>query len=135
MKRDMDLIRNILFAMEESKQTYFTDHSLPEMEGRSSEVVYYHMKIMSQANLLNCEKVIHENEVNIGNHQTKTFKHEYDKFSISWHGHEFLDALRDDNQWKKIKKTMSKAGGFITEIAIDIAKETIKQAATKAIFQ
>lgn len=123
MKRDMDLVRKILLVLEEQKKTRFPISEVPFIEGCSEDQVRYHIEIMSQANLLYVHKV----------DKSDHYAFAADQYSISWQGHEFIEAMRDDSQWNKIKSTMIKAGGFAFDIAFQVGKEIIKQAAIKAI--
>jgi hypothetical protein len=49
---------------------------------------------------------------------------------LTWEGHEFLDAARDDTRWEKAKSAISKVGGWSFEIAkpilMELAKDAIK---------
>lgn len=133
MKRDMDLVRKILFAMEESNQVLYSSNSPPKIDGYSRDEIVYHMRIMSQSNLLAYEKEVDIREYSSGVRGQPNTKHKIisEFFSISWQGHEFLDALRSDTIWQKVKDTMANAGGFVLEIAISIGKEYIKREAMK----
>jgi len=52
MKRDMDLVRKILFKMErDEKKSSYSKGNL-KIVGYSPEQVKYHMQIMAQADLL-----------------------------------------------------------------------------------
>lgn len=42
-------------------------------------------------------------------------------------GHDFLDAVRDDNIWKKVKLGASRAGAGSMEFLFEIAKAYVKQ--------
>jgi hypothetical protein len=39
---------------------------------------------------------------------------------LTWQGHEFLDASRDDKAWETVKSAMDKSGGFVFEVAKQI---------------
>lgn len=129
MKRDLDLVREILFVMEKSSDSYYSINSLPKIDGYSEQTILYHMRIMTEANLLTQDKGtdVHETVIN---HQVIKNKRYYEYYSLSWQGHEFLSALRDDKQWKNIKDVMQKAGGFLLDTAMMIAKKYIE---TKAM--
>ncbi len=45
---------------------------------------------------------------------------------LTWKGHEFLEAMRSDTAWKKIKETFAKHGvPFVTEILLKVAKSIV----------
>lgn len=49
---------------------------------------------------------------------------------LTWLGHEFLDAARDDGRWEKAKSAISKVGGWsfevVKHILVELAKDAIK---------
>src|SRR5215213_8227136 len=103
MKRDMDLARQILFEIEK------LPHGLdvifqPEIEGHSSEEVSYHIMLLTQAGYVEGE------EAPDGWHAR----------TLTWQGHEFLEAARDESRWNKAKKILKEKGGAIT---FDILKQ------------
>jgi len=46
--------------------------------------------------------------------------------TLTWEGHEFLESIRDDARWGKVKDVMGKVGGFVYEIAKSVAIELMK---------
>lgn len=48
--------------------------------------------------------------------------------SVTWAGHEFLEASRDERLWSKAKKAASSTGG----LALDVLKSTLISLATDA---
>jgi hypothetical protein len=105
MKRDMDLARKILFAIESCDDPLGPQSSL-EVEGYADMVIAYHVKLLAQAGLIEADDVSEMGE---------------DGFrwwagSLTWEGHEFLEAARDDTRWNKTKRLVSdKAGGLMFE--------------------
>ena len=98
MKRDMELVRNILLAIEEQ----YIDVALYdlEVEGYDFKTIAYHCKILYDAELINDYKgLFAENELQ-----------NFGVGSLTWEGHEFLDKIRDDTVWGKTKETMKDKG-------------------------
>lgn len=119
MKRDMDLVRKILFAMEEDEnQTSMHAESLPKIDGYNENQILYHIKLMAQAAL------IHIDQIEVPTFQDQKFI--YDSYSISWNGHEFLDAARDTQRWEKAKGAMSKAGGLVLPVLMQLLTSYLK---------
>jgi len=111
MKRDMDIVRKILFVMEEKEnQTIFPEGYPIKISGRKRENIIYRMKIMGQAGLLHVDLVEDIQNPQIEIVLPKVFAPYY---SVSWSGHEFLALARDDTVWKKVKKKLVKVGGDI----------------------
>jgi hypothetical protein len=46
---------------------------------------------------------------------------------LTWQGHEFLDAARDDTRWNKAKDAMAQVGGFVFDVAKSLLIELMKQ--------
>lgn len=53
--------------------------------------------------------------------------------SLTYLGHEFLDSIREDTNWKKVKLVAKKAGTFSLNSLGDIAKEIAKAAILSAL--
>jgi hypothetical protein len=119
MKRDMDLIREILLRIEEYPHFPEISAGKPEIPmefpGYDAEEVNYNLKILSQAGLVNTD---------IG----KTFSYRW-VHGLTWQGHEFLDLMKKDSLWNKAKDAMKETGGMAFEVLIRILIETATKAA------
>jgi hypothetical protein len=93
MKRDMDLIREILIEVEKLGP----EGGEVGVEGRSTEEIAYHTEIMKEAGLL---KEATDDWVD----------------RMTWQGHEFLDAARSLGTWKK---TMLRVGGAVGSATLE----------------
>ena len=113
MKRNWDVIRKIMIKLEaiptESGQLESDD-----IHGVDNETAFYHMRMMIEAGLAvgDCPETLGECEGYL--------------LRLTWDGHEFLDSIRRDAVWNKIKETAKKK-------SIDLSVYTIKTAA-KAII-
>jgi hypothetical protein len=47
--------------------------------------------------------------------------------SITWAGHDYMDAVRDDEIWKSTKDTLTETGGFTLDLAKALAKGLVKK--------
>lgn len=102
MKRDMELARKILFELEACESAWGPGNDL-SINGYSDQEVAYHIKMLYQAGLIEAQDVSC-----IGP----------DGFcwmpgSLTWQGHEFIEASRDDTRWNAAKKKVQDAGGGI----------------------
>ncbi len=114
MRRDMDLARTILLALEECEKHWGLQEF--QVEGATPEEVSYHVKLLSQANLIDALDVSASNNFR------------WFPVSLTWQGHEFLDASRDDTRWNKAKKLMlEKSGGMVFEVLKDLLVQLTKQ--------
>ena len=100
----MDLVRKILFAIEENPSG-FAPRKL-EIDGYSEEEIGYHVYIMIDGGLLTGIETTERSGASlkaVANH-------------ITWQGHEFLDASRDSERWKKAKAIADKIGGVTINV-------------------
>ena len=111
MKRDMNLVREILIWTENNENGKVGNN--PEIEGYSEEEIGYHIYIMGQAGLV---KAV---DVTAGSDPSPSAI----LMELTWHGHEFLDAAKDDTIWAKAKNTLFKT---TTSITFDLLLEWLK---------
>lgn len=114
MRRDLDLVREILLKLEASEGPL--DVNKLVSDNRSANLVAYHFKIMAQGGLIEAN--------NVEEHQS--FMAE--ALSLTWGGHEYLDALKSDTVWQKVKKMLKEHGG-------DIPYAVVKKAAVAFLEQ
>ena len=114
MKRDMDLVRLILLEIEDKyRSTAIYDLAI---DGYDTEMVAYHCKILYEAGLISDYKAQYaDNEIYV-----------FGVGSITWDGNDFLEKIRDDSQWKKVKETITKKG-------LPLVVDTIKSVANALI--
>ena len=114
MRRDIDLIRKILLETENSN-SLSRSISL-SIEGYNDQQVKYHVKLLSQAGYLEVE------------HYSCRESEEGKPISLTWQGHEFLDAARDNTVWNRTK---AKIGDKLPSVTFDVLKSmltmTLKQ--------
>jgi hypothetical protein len=109
MKRDLELIKEILLHFE-SKEDW--KHENLEIQGYEKKLVDYHLQLMYEGGLLNCEPITSE----------KGRIYNVLPFRLTWSGHEFLDNIREQTRWNKIKGIIKEKGGaFSIEIIKNLA--------------
>lgn len=116
MKRDLDLVRKILLQMEAAEHGFFKGPLT--IADHSDEEIGYHVFLMSQAGLV---KALPDSEINSQSpHATP--------INITWAGHEFLEASKDDGLWNKAKTHVLKpAGGAAFDVLLEWLKSEAKQ--------
>ena len=120
MKRDMDLIRDILLAVEakpDPKPVRMKEFEVPNHPDSSPR--RKHFVMMAGAGFFDCEVT-----------RSKTNPARiYDVlvFDLSWSGHDYLDAIRDPKIWKGVKKKTGEIGNSSFEFVVEIAKGLAKQ--------
>lgn len=108
MVRDMELIRKILFAIEEQYIDVWLDDL--EIEGYDYKIVAYHCKILYDGGLLSDYKGQYAgNELYF-----------FGVGSLTWKGYDFLDKIRTDTVWNKTKDVIKKQG---LPMILDVVKE------------
>lgn len=120
MKRDIDLVRKLLIYLEEKPNDKIVKDL--ELDGFTKEEVQYHFILMDQAGLIRCEKSISSTT---SDRVIRVYP-----FSLTWQGHEFLEASRNDTFWNKAKEIVkSKCGALsfdvVKALLISMAKESV----------
>jgi hypothetical protein len=99
MKRDMELVREILLQTEASPDVKGIAEL--DIENHSEDEVSYHVKIMAEAGLVTA--------IDLSTGMTFCWR----PSGLTWQGHEFLDAIRNDTVWSKAKEIVTEKGGAI----------------------
>jgi hypothetical protein len=111
MKRDMDLIRLLLLQVEGDEKAAEKVKTYPELE------VVYNAKLLVDAGLVDGDVADTGDIKTTGVVMT----------DLTWAGHDFLDAARDDTIWKKAKQNVMKpAAAYTFEIVKEYLKAEIK---------
>ncbi|SEA24840.1 DUF2513 domain-containing protein [Alkalimonas amylolytica] len=99
MKRDMELVRKLLIFFDDKENP--THIEAPPIDGYDEQTIQYHLVLMYDAELLRCEPV----------KSSKSERVIYVlPFELTWKGHDFLDSIRNDTIWKKVKDTLQDKG-------------------------
>ena len=109
MKRNLDLIREILHQCEE-----FEHGVAPRtiaVEGYTDEQVGFHIYLAGEAGLLQTADVTH-----LGSTSPAALP-----ISLTWQGYEFLETSRDDGVWSTAKQAAHASGGM----AFDVVKSVL----------
>lgn len=100
MKRDMDLIRQVLLAAEAGPP-------YPAIDGYTPEAIRYHQMLAIDAGLLKGKYLsYYENSSDVPSSVVVQ--------GVEWAGHDFLAAIRDDTNWNKLKKYLVETGKAVT---------------------
>lgn len=119
MKRDMDVVRHILMRIEE-----LTPGSVQEAQLLTDEwdadTISYHAALMIEAGLLEGTPI-------------ETFGSHYARViitGITWEGHDFLEAIRDESVWNKTKSKVVETAGTVSlevlkAVAVSVARSML----------
>lgn len=117
MKRDMDLIRDILLKIEEEYVS--TDLCNIEIPNKSKEEVAYHCSLCNEAGLVS------DYEVQYGDGEILFFS----VGGLTWDGFDYLEEIRNNSNWAKIKDLIKVKGLPVTiDVIKEIANKLIKAA-------
>lgn len=105
MKRDLETIRAILLAVEAKPTAAPARIDVP---GVGPDVLEYHLELLVEAGYVKGYRMM-----------TVTLP-----MALTWSGHEFLDATRNDTVWQKVKTTLHDRG-------VDAPLTVIQQLATQ----
>lgn len=118
MTRDMDLIRTLLLKLENlplsPSAVIVLDPNDQEVavDGYSVDQIEYHLDLLRERDLIECPG----SKPMIG----ITYRR------LTWEGHDFLDAVRDPEIWRKTKRGAEATGSFTFDLVLDLAKGFIK---------
>lgn len=118
MKRDMDLVRKLVFAIEEHPSGFAPDEI--NIQGYSSEQIGYHLHLMLEAGLIEGSDVTCMDSASP----------EAMVSSLTWAGHEFADAARSDTLWNQAKAAVKEKVGsasiaLLTQYLQSLAKTAL----------
>ena len=108
----MDLCRRILLQLEEQEQPAgWVDFGI---EGYSSDEVSYHVRLLADAGLIEARDL------------TTMQSAEWKPKRLTWAGHEFIDAARNERIWCKTKALVIEKTGALT---LDLLKAGLAEVA------
>ena len=116
MKRDMDLVRDLLLQIQEFDQGYGGDIEI-EAGDHEPQVVAEHLRLLLEARLIEGDAVLDDEYA---------FDHILPT-RLTWSEHDFLETVRDPEIWKKTKEGALPARGFTLDLLQDLAKGFIKK--------
>ena len=102
MKRDFDLIRQLLIFFEEKQSPQHIE--VPPIDGYDELTIKYHLVLLHDTGLLRCEPV---------RSSTSERVIYVLPFDLTWEGHEFLAKVRNEGVWKKIRSAVASKGGSL----------------------
>lgn len=100
MKRHMELIRKIMLEIEKAEGDPAMFQEIPGYEER---VIGHHQFLLLDAGLIRGHVFDPADDIVMAQ-----------AICLSWKGHEFLDAARDDEIWNKAMQTAKDAGSSLT---------------------
>jgi len=115
MKRNMDLVRQILLALEAHEDP--AGMANVEIEGQDHAEVNCHLTIMVEASLIYGQEYTHETV-------DDTL---WMYVRLTWKGHEFVNAARDDKRWAEVKAQLAAVGGGTLAITTELLDVSMRR--------
>ena len=117
MKRDMDLVREILIAIERSEDGNLNFDAL----GYERQQVYLHIELMKERGLVDAVIIQEDDGPEHGILMCKVER-------LTWDSHDFLNEVRDESIWEQAKrKCLNGTGGLSFELLKDCLIHVAKQ--------
>ena len=119
MKRDLSLFRELLLKLEAKSDSASEVYHFPigdedlAIEGSSEDEVSYNLARMLEAGFF-------------ADHSEMDGGGGFIFSGISWVGHEYLDAVRDPDVWRKTRESARSVGGLTFGLAKDLATAYVK---------
>lgn len=117
MKRDMDLVRKIMLAVEASERPL--DSTLIRIAGYTPDTITEHMRLLNEAGLI---EGISAYSVE---HRLKWIE-----LRLTWNGHDFLDAARSESIWTETVTEVRKKSGAVP---FEVLKGLLMEAAHSTV--
>lgn len=115
MKKDMDLVREILLRLEAHEHGN-APYEL-KVEGYSQEQIGYHVYLMNQAGLLLANDTSHRPAYDP---DMEDLSPEATPICLTWEGHEFLEAAREPSMWQAALRMFREKGAALTYEALKV---------------
>lgn len=109
MRRDLDLLRNILLGVEASDGSHMLKITDFINDIYDEATVSYHIELLVDAKYIEAKDI-------------SSLENQFKYFLISrltMQGHDYLDAVRNDNVWAEIKKQLK---DFAVSAPLDLIK-------------
>ena len=137
MKRDMDLVRGILLAIEEKEVVggcdfrevieWLKDNKYITSSDEDRDKVLAHCGILVDGGLA---EQCYDPLMPDASRQDKWFFFDDSRIRLCWEGHEFLDNVRQDKLWEQAKDKIDSAGG---SLSFEVVKALVTELAKSAV--
>jgi hypothetical protein len=95
VKRDLELVRRILLHLEEAEASPSGFGAFAD-DGYDSGTIHYHVRLLHDAGLIEADEIV---------------PGQWWPERMTWSGHEFLDAARNEELWRETKLKVEKGTG------------------------
>jgi len=122
MKRDLDLIREIMIVLEDKMEygkNFQSAHLIEFMQDKtlSAEKLAYHIGLLVESDFIRAKEYKYQSDDPT----------QYLINTITSQGQDFIDTIRQDTTWNKIKEKAYAIGGFSLSLLFDIGVGILKE--------
>ena len=114
MKRDLDLIRSILLAIESDDTGKLRVYKLASDLSVSPDLIWYHVQLLRDAKFICIRGGVAAFTPQLRKYSLYTIRR------MTFAGCDYLDAIKNDTVWNHVKENLKKVGG---STALDVVKE------------
>ena len=107
MKRDMELVRKVLLAVQNEDQNQ-------PIDGYTEDQILYHKELVIRSGFA-------EGAILPDLSRATEVPAEVYIRKLTWEGHDFIDAIADESNWNKVKEFLSDAGKQVTIETVKVA--------------
>jgi hypothetical protein len=118
----MDLVRELLLKIEEAKEPPRLSDMVSEEDAEAYAIAAYHMQMLIR-------EVGFVRGIDVSSNDVD----DWIDLTLTWQGHEFLDAVRDPKVWAMTKEGAKKAGGSDVEFLFELAQAYVKSEAKRIL--
>lgn len=111
----MELVRSLLLEIEAQYTAVL--EQIPDIPSFSREIVVEHTRLLLEAGMIDAIDV------------SDADGDDYISLRLTWHGHDFVNSVRDPEIWKKTKTSAKSVGAWTITLVADLAKGFVKQKA------
>ena len=123
MKRDMELVRDLLLKIGEADRPLnFSEMLRPDIDDNARALAEYHMAML-----------VDEVGFVRGIDASSMDGRDWIELELTWHGQDFLDSIRDPTVWNRTQDGAKKLGGVTFDMFIGLAKEYAKAEVKKRL--
>ncbi len=117
MKRDPDLERQILLAIEANDPQTGSDIDLSSFESHSDRQLSYQVMLLHEAGLIKAHEIPDESDAPLW----------WMPERLTMAGHEYLDSIRDEEAWRRTKEGALAVGSFSLEALGALARALVRE--------
>lgn len=115
MKRDMELVRQILLRLNEHEHGFAPDELA--IEGFTEDQIGYHCLLLDEAGLIQAVDTSTISALSPSAHPIR----------LKWEGHEFIENAQNEKEWNQTKEAVGKLGDVSFSVWASVLSQVVMQ--------